>query len=317
MAEKLKEAAESAFKKMPKGGPGGGLPGGPGGKLPLALIKGGAALAGAGYLAANSVYSVDAGHRAVVFNRFSGVKPFVYSEGLNFNIPWAEWPTVFDIKTRPCNLQTQTGSKDLQKIMIGIRVLHRPIPSELPFILCNLGENYDEKVLPSIMNECAKAVVAQFNASELLTKREEVSREIRRALEMRASKFKIVLEDVAITHYEFSSEFKRAVEAKQVAKQEAERAKYIVQRAYDEKKTVIAYWEGEAESTKKIGDAVKKNPGYVNLKRIEAATDIADIVSRSGNKVFLNADSLLLNLVGNVDEKLENGVTGRSKNSWF
>jgi len=161
------------------------------------------------------------------------------------------------------------------------------------------------------MNECAKAVVAQFNASELLTKREQVSREIRKELEERASGFKIVLEDVAITHYEFSTEFKRAVEQKQVAKQNAERAKYIVQRAHDEKKTVIAYWEGEAASTKKIGDAVKKNPGYVNLKRIEAATDIADVVSRSGNKVYLNADSLLLNLVGDVETKLESGVKGR------
>jgi len=161
------------------------------------------------------------------------------------------------------------------------------------------------------MNECAKAVVAQFNASELLTKREQVSREIRKELEERASGFKIVLEDVAITHYEFSTEFKRAVEQKQVAKQNAERAKYFVQRAHDEKKTVIAYWEGEAASTKKIGEAVKKSPGYVNLKRIEAATDIADVVSRSGNKVYLNADSLLLNLVGDVETKLESGVKGR------
>jgi len=160
------------------------------------------------------------------------------------------------------------------------------------------------------MNECAKAVVAKFNASELLTKRDQVSKEIRQELQDRAANFRIVLEDVAITHYEFSSEFKRAVEAKQVARQEAERSKYIVQRAYDEKKTIIAYWQGEAESTKKIGDAVKKNPGFVNLKRLEAAQEIADIVSRSGNKVFLNADSLLLNLATPVD-------VGEGKKGWL
>ena len=110
MADKAKEAAANAFKKVPKM---------PAGGPPTALLKAGLGLGVLGYGAANSMYSVDAGHRAVVFNRFTGVKPIVYGEGLNFTIPWVEWPTVFDIRTRPCNLQTQTGSKDLQKILIG------------------------------------------------------------------------------------------------------------------------------------------------------------------------------------------------------
>lgn len=95
------------------------------------------------------------------------------------------------------------------------------------------------------------------------------------------------------------------------AQQDAERAKYIVLGAQQEKKTIITKARGEAESAELIGTAVKKNPGFMKLRRIDAARDIADIVSKSGNKIYLNADSLLLNLLGDADEKFEKSVKGR------
>ena len=94
------------------------------------------------------------------------------------------------------------------------------------------------------------------------------------------------------------------------AQQEAERAKYIVLGAQQEKKTIITKAKGEAESAELIGNAVKKNPGFMKLRRIDAARDIADVVSHSGNKIYLNADSLLLNLLGDADDKFEKSVAG-------
>ena len=306
-------------KSMPKGGAGGGMPsGGGGGGAAKAAASATGALAGAaalGYGAYNSVYTVQGGHRAVVFNRITGMKGQVYGEGLNFNIPWFEWPYVYDIRTRPCNLQTLTGSKDLQMVTIGVRVLHKPKPTDLVWIYEHLGMNYDERILPSLMNEVAKAVVARYNANELLTKRAQVSADISRELAARAAGFHVVLEDVAITHLSFSPEYARAVEGKQVAQQEAERAKYIVIGAQQEKQTIITKARGEAESAELIGTAVKRNPGFMKLRRIDAARDIADIVSKSGNKIYLNADSLLLNLLGNADSKFEQSV-GAKKSGW-
>jgi prohibitin 2 len=99
-----------------------------------------------------------------------------------------------------------------------------------------------------------KAVVAQYNASELLTKRELVSRQIREMLIRRSADFHILLDDVAITHLAFSKEYTAAVEAKQVAQQDAERAKYIVERAIQEKKSIVIRAEGEAKSAELIGN---------------------------------------------------------------
>lgn len=315
MAQRFREAFSNMAKRVNQaaGSSGGGGSGG-GGRAAAAAAQSVTALAVAGGLAYgtyNSVYTVPGGHRAVVFNRLMGMKETIYGEGLNFNIPWFEHPVIYDIRTRPVNLQTLTGSKDLQMVTIAVRVLHKPNPSKLVWIYRSLGLNYDERILPSIMNESAKAIVARYNANELLTKRDQVSREISVDLQRRASFFNIILDDVAITHLSFSPEYARAVEAKQVAQQEAEKAKYIVLGAQQEKKTIITKARGEAESAELIGLAVKKNPGFMKLRRIDAARDIADIVAKSGNKVYLNADSLLLNLLGDADDKFEKSVNSK------
>ena len=193
-------------------------------------------------------------------------------------------------------------------IQISLRILFRPNPSRLPFIYRRLGTDYEERVLPSIVNEVTKAVVAKYNASELLTKRELVSREIIDILSRRASDFEILLDDVSITHIAFSKEYTAAVEAKQVAQQESERAKYIVDKAIQEKRQIVIRAEGEAQSAQLIGSAIRDNPAFLQLRQIEASKEIANIINNSTNKVYLNSSNLLINTVGQKSAEKETMV---------
>lgn len=235
-----------------------------------------------------SIYDVPGGTRALIFDRFSGVKEKAIPEGTHFLIPYLQRSIPFEVRIKPRNISTTTGSKDLQQVSLTLRVMSRPDVENLATIYRTLGADYDERVLPSIGNEVLKAIVAQFDAAELITQREIVSSRIREDLLKRAREFNIVLDDVSLTHMTFGKEFTQAVEQKQIAQQEAERAKFVVERSEQERQASVIRAEGEAEAATIISQAIDRaGEGLVQLRRIEAAKDIASTMAKNRNVTYL------------------------------
>jgi prohibitin 2 len=105
------------------------------------------------YGAANSIFNVEGGHRAIVFNRLVGIKdkvrcqalarvagvawrlggrkrgslplPQVYPEGTHLMLPWFEHPIIYDVRARPSLIQSQSGSRDLQMVRRGTALQDR------------------------------------------------------------------------------------------------------------------------------------------------------------------------------------------------
>jgi len=298
-------AVKSAFQKVTSGG-GPTPPKGAG-----TAVAASVALLATAFGLSQSLVAVKPGHLGIVYNRVGGIDEKRHlREGYNVIVPWFQRAIVFDARTRPQQINSHSGSKDLQMVQITLRILYKPNPERLALMYRQLGTDYDERVLPSIVNEVTKAIVAQYNASELLTKRDQVSREVRNALVKRAFDFHIQLDDVSITHLAFSKEYTAAVEAKQVALQDSQRARYIVEKALQEKKTIIIKAEGEAKSAELIGGAIRENPAFLQLRRIDAAKEVASTIQNVQGKVYLDSDGLLLNHLG---EKTDMG----KKSGWL
>ncbi len=107
-------------------------------------------------------------------------------------------------------------------------------------------------------------------------------------LTSRAEQFGLILDDISITHLTFGREFTEAVELKQVAQQDAEKARFMVEKAEQIKKAAVIMAEGDTQAAALLAESFgKAGEGLVELRRIETAEEIAGDLSKSRNVVYL------------------------------
>lgn len=179
--------------------------------------------------------------------RFGKVVSTQMNEGINFKIPFIEKIVKMNIQVQKTEIETESSSKDLQLVNMRLAVNYKIDGKKATNLYKNVGTKYEDVILQPAIQESIKAVTSKYTAEELITKRNEVSIESMKELDNKVNKYGIVIDNFNITNFNFSEEFNKAIEEKQVAEQKVLTAKQELEKAkVDAEKKVVA---AEAEKT--------------------------------------------------------------------
>ena len=244
-------------------------------------------------VAIQSFTVIDAGYVGVV-KRLGAVQPSYLSEGFHFKSPFIDSVEYFDIRLSKVETSAGASSKDLQVVETQIAVQYSMTPELMPLTLQKVGtRSVVERMLisPSIM-ESVKAITALYTAEQLITKRDEVKSKIQgqinsfldETLSEKELNGLLIIANVAITDFDFSAEFNRAIEEKVRAEQDALKAKNEKLRRVTQAEAAAAErtlaadaaaYEIEVESRaradaiKREAEALAGNPQLIQLRIAE------------------------------------------------
>ena len=213
-----------------------------------------------------SYFTVSAGNVAVKlrFGKLVGA----YGEGLHFKLPLVDSIEKFSVRIKKDSFNTEAFSKDLQTVGLTLAINHRVLPDTIESIYRNLGTEYTSTVLKPMVEEWTKAVIAKYSADSLISNRTQVAKELDEILKTKLAEKEVIISDIAITNFEFSPQFLKAVEEKQIAEQEAKRATNLVEKVKKEAEQKILQAEAEAKSLRLQREVVSDN--LIKLRQVEA-----------------------------------------------
>lgn len=195
------------------------------------------------------VVIIDAGERGVLM-QFGKLQPRVLDERIHFIIPIVNTVQKFSVRVQKQESSAEASSKDLQDFFTDVALNWHIIPEEANAIYQQIGnENLViEKIINPAVEEVLKAVMAQYTAEEIITKRGEVKAGVDDSLTTRLASYHIGVDDISLVHVHFSKRFSDAVEAKQIAEQDAKRAGFITLKTLQQAEAQVNLARGEAEA---------------------------------------------------------------------
>jgi len=246
---------------------------------------------------------LDPGERAVIFNKAGGGLRLTEGVGFYLLIPLIESPTVYDVKIKTYTMSSATLegevkgddslralTSDGQTVSLDLSVRFHPDPEQLIQLHQEIGEDYLNKVVRPQIRSIARLVVSESPVVDVYSgKRGEIQERIAGRLRATLSKDYIKLDDVLLRDVQFTEEFQKAIENKQIAQQEAQRMKYILEKEELEKKRKIIEAEGEAESIRLKGQALSDHPTLIQYEYVKLLSpQIQAIVTDSDTIINLS-----------------------------
>lgn len=239
---------------------------------------------------------VNAGERGVLM-QFGKVEERILGEGIHPIIPLVNTVQKLSVRVQKQEISAEASSKDLQDVFADVALNWHIIPEEANAIFQEIGTEIAivDRIINPAVEEVLKAVIAKYTAEEMITKRGEVKAAVDSYLTTRLIDYHIAVDDISLVHVHFSMQFSAAVEAKQIAEQEAKRAEFIAQKAVKQAEAKVNLARGEAEAQKLLREnltpeilekeAIEKWNGVLPLVIGDKSTNLLDLTKliNSGN----------------------------------
>ncbi len=190
---------------------------------------------------------VDPGYRGVLV-RLGDVMPGPLDQGIHAIIPMVDHVVQMEVRINKEESSASAASKDLQTVSTKVAVNFHPDPAAIDKLFAEVGLSYGPRLIDPAVQEVVKAVSARYTAEELITERPQVKDLIKEQLTARLATHYILVDDISITDFDFSRSFNDAIEAKQVAEQNVQKAQRDLQRIEVEAKQKVTQARAEAEA---------------------------------------------------------------------
>lgn len=200
---------------------------------------------------------VNAGERGVLM-KFGQVQDRILGEGIHLIIPLVHTVQKLSVRVQKQQISAEASSKDLQDVFTDVALNWHILPEEANAIFQQIGDENAvvERIINPAVEEVLKAVIAKYTAEEIITKRGEVKGGVDELLTARLANYHIGVDDISLVHVHFSQRFGDAVEAKQIAEQEAKRAGFVVLKASKEAEAKVNLAKGEAEAQRLLRETL-------------------------------------------------------------
>ena len=193
----------------------------------------------------------------------------VLLEGIHFKPPLSSAVDIYDLTVQKFEVPAQSSTKDLQDLSARFAINFRLDPLLVVDIRRKQGTlaNIVSKIIAPQTQESFKIAAARRTVEEAITKRNELKQDFDDALSDRLEKYGIIVLDTSVVDLDFSPEFAKAVEEKQIAEQRAKRAIYVAQEAEQQAQADINRAKGKAEAQRLLAETLKAQGGQLVLQK--------------------------------------------------
>ncbi len=207
--------------------------------------------------------------QAGVLSILGKAKDGVLLEGIHFKPPFVSVVDVYDLTVQKFEVPAQSSTKDLQDLTARFAINFRLDPLVVVEIRRTQGTlaNIVSKIIAPQTQESFKIAAARRTVEEAITKRNELKQDFDEALGQRLDKYGILVLDTSVVDLDFSPEFAKAVEEKQIAEQRAKRAIYVAQEAEQTAQADVNRAKGKAEAQRLLAETLKAQGGQLVLQK--------------------------------------------------